>query len=1082
MIYPERNLPGTNNYFVMYSVMSARHRQPIYVALGLTLIQSMIFLSIFEWGRRNKFVGAVFDRRRSRHPTRTPAPLMQRRGCARGWLAFEWWKIRITDEDYQKAGWDEYRLRKMEEQNQTQQTTLGLATEEFDPFVLAAENTVYRESPFFAEDRATAIQNRKMTQVAAREAMRPPPISRHSSDSSEWNSFQFDEGDDEDTSSNDGGSVDEEKGAGTYNYKPTDNTEKTAATIDSAYPDYGYNTNIEPSYSITNSHQYGSENPTSTLLEDGEPDYEYGIDPAPPSGDFTRCTSPIGYEVDTASKEDDADDDKDDESEDDNNGISEMATSCDNPRTIRENSSYIGETTNTSPSRITMADSDWASHQEIIITKSHQESDCSAEEGCQATPNIASTLDRDSYHDLTKAKHLDELMNNVMSALTRQQGRKPSTYHNHSRTTECSAFESANETLPMKNDIEMREAYGCTSSDSRSGLNDTIPFCLDNVMGNISSKGTLRSNSSQDTKSSLRGEIKAVEEQILQLKNKMNQGNSTSNTADSCDTNFDLEGESIPFSPPTTLVRPLGTNCSAPLQDHEDTNSETEETQTQPGNAHRNDLGASLINQKERFRLVPMKQESEDFRPASRRPRRTLTPKLSVSSEESECTESNAEGGRRPAETLIDELGYESSDTDAGNSDMGYEYYDNVDSQKSFDRDQFHRRSSGEHHTHVDRRSSGGHGNPLNRRSSGGHAIPLNRRSSGGHTVNRRSSGGHQICRRSTAGYGTRRKSGDHAAFRGFSITHAIKSGEIFSDPRSTLSATSASVTDFLRSRVLMISNNDDHDDHDDIDAPTQSEFIATKITKRPLNEEERELLRCVGLDSFMTLRFLRFGFDVAFWPMLLSCVTLIPFFKTGEKGVNGFFSTTVVALEDGSWRYWIVMIFGLFHVAYILRRLWIEWEVFLPLRYEFLEHGDVEKEKYKEQYRTTCIVEYIPRAQKHDQSLYDFFDAIFPGQIQRAEVLLNTEHLRMLIKDQVRHITDYENTYAKKVHDRAEYLRNLDAFQQSLKSRNCISKCCCWWRWIRKPSKEPREPMVKIRGIVTRDRKKNRTTSQRIM
>jgi hypothetical protein len=179
-----------------------------------------------------------------------------------------------------------------------------------------------------------------------------------------------------------------------------------------------------------------------------------------------------------------------------------------------------------------------------------------------------------------------------------------------------------------------------------------------------------------------------------------------------------------------------------------------------------------------------------------------------------------------------------------------------------------------------------------------------------------------------------------------------------------------------------------------------------------------------------MTLRFLRFGFDVAIWPFLLSLITLIPVFQTSSDS-DGFFSTTVLSLNEGSARHWIVVFSAYFQFCYVLRRLWIEWELFLPLRSDFLENGDFEKGKYQEQFKKTCIVEYITRSHRRDKEIYGYFNSLFPGQVRRAEVLLNREPLRSLIRKRLKHITCFEDAYAKKVHQRANYLRELETAKE---------------------------------------------------
>jgi hypothetical protein len=155
-------------------------------------------------------------------------------------------------------------------------------------------------------------------------------------------------------------------------------------------------------------------------------------------------------------------------------------------------------------------------------------------------------------------------------------------------------------------------------------------------------------------------------------------------------------------------------------------------------------------------------------------------------------------------------------------------------------------------------------------------------------------------------------------------------------------------------------------------------------------------------------------------------------------------------------------MLFALLHYSYILRSLWIEWELFLPLRYDFLENGDFAQEKYKEQYRKTCLVEYVPQSLKHGESLYKFFDALFPKEVVRGEVLLNTEYIRSLIHKRMKHIKAYESVYAKKVHKRATYMRDVEAFEKS----GPIRRSCRGVKVLR----EPKEPLVVVANLRPRE------------
>jgi hypothetical protein len=130
---------------------------------------------------------------------------------------------------------------------------------------------------------------------------------------------------------------------------------------------------------------------------------------------------------------------------------------------------------------------------------------------------------------------------------------------------------------------------------------------------------------------------------------------------------------------------------------------------------------------------------------------------------------------------------------------------------------------------------------------------------------------------------------------------------------------------------------------------------------KHPLTVADQELLRCVGLDLFVSLRFLRFCFDVSFYPFLAALVILIPTYYTNDyEGTattvtNGYFQFTMNRLQNGSPRLWICFVFSLCFYLGVLRRLWVEWETFIPLRYEFLANGDseaIKEQDHVEQYR----------------------------------------------------------------------------------------------------------------------------------
>jgi hypothetical protein len=78
-----------------------------------------------------------------------------------------------------------------------------------------------------------------------------------------------------------------------------------------------------------------------------------------------------------------------------------------------------------------------------------------------------------------------------------------------------------------------------------------------------------------------------------------------------------------------------------------------------------------------------------------------------------------------------------------------------------------------------------------------------------------------------------------------------------------------------------------------------------TMTEKRPLVQSDLELLRCIGLDTFVMIRFLRFCFDVTFYPFLIASMILIPTYYTNNYDGIEFGDNLVIETQtDGYFRY----------------------------------------------------------------------------------------------------------------------------------------------------------------------------------
>ena len=73
-------------------------------------------------------------------------------------------------------------------------------------------------------------------------------------------------------------------------------------------------------------------------------------------------------------------------------------------------------------------------------------------------------------------------------------------------------------------------------------------------------------------------------------------------------------------------------------------------------------------------------------------------------------------------------------------------------------------------------------------------------------------------------------------------------------------------------------------------------------LRKRPLSPSGMELLRCIGLDTFVMIRFPRFCFDVTFLPFLAACIILFPSYNYNnfQGEIQSEQGTTVKTQTDG--------------------------------------------------------------------------------------------------------------------------------------------------------------------------------------
>ncbi|KAG5191569.1 late exocytosis, associated with Golgi transport-domain-containing protein [Tribonema minus] len=211
----------------------------------------------------------------------------------------------------------------------------------------------------------------------------------------------------------------------------------------------------------------------------------------------------------------------------------------------------------------------------------------------------------------------------------------------------------------------------------------------------------------------------------------------------------------------------------------------------------------------------------------------------------------------------------------------------------------------------------------------------------------------------------------------------------------------SANLTLLLRSRPRLFSAYETRRITRPERSPPEASTALLGWVSSVLAVSDEETHRCVGLDTFMFIRFLRMCFFITGVSSAFALVFLIPIYATGgerSSASTGYNSINMANVINGSHRLWATLVFWYGFVALVLHCFWREWLVYLPLRQRYLVEGDVDT---PQEYRYTLQVESIPMMERKPERLYRYFDELFPGGVVKVNLCLNTEELEATLAAQ---------------------------------------------------------------------------------
>lgn len=194
----------------------------------------------------------------------------------------------------------------------------------------------------------------------------------------------------------------------------------------------------------------------------------------------------------------------------------------------------------------------------------------------------------------------------------------------------------------------------------------------------------------------------------------------------------------------------------------------------------------------------------------------------------------------------------------------------------------------------------------------------------------------------------------------------------------------------------------------------------------------QEELLRCVGLDSYMFLRFLRMSARTAALGVIFAII-LIPCYATGGATGNetvAFNQLTLARVEPNSNRLFAAVVTWWIFTSFILYEFVTEWKLFAKARYDFLATGDPDTDK---EFRYAVSVENIPPNLRESSKLSDYFERIFPGKVRAAIVYWDVSDLDTLISGRQTAIEACEAVMA------LQHAKQDEAFEVKIKGEGAL-------------------------------------------
>lgn len=162
-------------------------------------------------------------------------------------------------------------------------------------------------------------------------------------------------------------------------------------------------------------------------------------------------------------------------------------------------------------------------------------------------------------------------------------------------------------------------------------------------------------------------------------------------------------------------------------------------------------------------------------------------------------------------------------------------------------------------------------------------------------------------------------------------------------------------------------------------------------------NVSEAEVLRMVGLDGYMMIRYLSVCFRVSLFLSFFGLVVLVPVYSSASSKYSDWnrFTLANIPNDPAAQQLWVPVVFSYVFAAYYCYLMHAEYKNFMEKRLQYLKEGDTDTPI---QTYYTVMVEHLPAPLRSAEPLFAFFEKLFPGDVYSVEVTLDLKELDSMV------------------------------------------------------------------------------------